>query len=462
MRKKGFTLTEILIALAIVGVLSAVAINTLRTRDMSEEYTAKRDKAVMNIQGSIREAMFNDSRMELASYDDVKDNVIKRLSFKQDGDEITMRDGTVFTVNTTDEDIDMDFYIAKVVIDVNGSALPNNDGVDKYTYKLDKNGNLMPVDIATGGVILAGGDATTSGSIAPNAIPGITPLPPPVDDDNSGNTEDSGGDVGDGSQGDVGGGAEDDIGSGSEDNSGSDSDGDVGSGSEGNVGNDNNGGGGSGSEDNGDGGSGNSGGGGSDDNIGDGDNGGINDGQEFPEYESTYSSGTANNTILYVDIFQNETTGKFDIMLHGFLWQKYLGLQKDSEIQIIVEGTNSDNEYFCFSEFLNIVDINSVDYEVESDFFSSSHRNGSWTRTHDLERNCDYKLYIIMDGNMLISGNNNKSVTHIFNLKDGQIYDATKWGGGIKYTASNSGAPDFPSLEDAQNLPKHIKDLIEL
>ena len=41
-RRNGFTLTEILIALVLVGVLSAVVINTLRSRDMSEEFTAKR------------------------------------------------------------------------------------------------------------------------------------------------------------------------------------------------------------------------------------------------------------------------------------------------------------------------------------------------------------------------------------------------------------------------------------
>ena len=123
-KQRGFTLVEILIALALVGILSIVAINTLRSRDLKEEYTAKRDKAVMNIQGVVKEAMFDGARIQLSSYDDVKDNVLKRLKASMSGDRVLMRDGTVFTVTAIPDS----YYVAEFVIDTNGDISPNKEG----------------------------------------------------------------------------------------------------------------------------------------------------------------------------------------------------------------------------------------------------------------------------------------------------------------------------------------------
>ena len=140
-RRNGFTLTEILIALVLVGVLSAVAINTLRSRDMSEEFTAKRDKAIMNIQGVIKNTMFNERIEQLASFDDIKDKVNEHLSARADGDNLFMRDGTMYSINTVSDSSSP--YVAELVIDTNGNTLPNSFGLDKYKYKLDLGGNLI-------------------------------------------------------------------------------------------------------------------------------------------------------------------------------------------------------------------------------------------------------------------------------------------------------------------------------
>ena len=140
-RRNGFTLTEILIALVLVGVLSAVAINTLRSRDMSEEFTAKRDKAIMNIQGVIKNTMFNERIEQLASFDDIKDKVNEHLSARADGDNLFMRDGTMYSINTVSDSSSP--YVAELVIDTNGNTMPNSFGLDKYKYKLDLGGNLI-------------------------------------------------------------------------------------------------------------------------------------------------------------------------------------------------------------------------------------------------------------------------------------------------------------------------------
>ena len=141
-KRNGFTLVEILISLALVGVLSVAAIHTLRTRDMSEEYTAKRDKAVMNIQGVIKNTMFNDRIEQLASYEDIKGKVNERLGASVNGNNVLMRDGTEYTINTITSNSSP--YVAEIRIDTNGEkSLPNTMGLDQYTYKVDLGGNLI-------------------------------------------------------------------------------------------------------------------------------------------------------------------------------------------------------------------------------------------------------------------------------------------------------------------------------
>ena len=161
-KQRGFTLVEILIALALVGILSIVAINTLRSRDLKEEYTAKRDKAVMNIQGVVKEAMFDGACIQLSSYDDVKDNVLKRLKANVSGNDVLMRDGTVFTVSAITDS----YYVAEFVIDTNGDVSPNKEGYDIYKYKLDANGNMIPSSDAIDVPLLAPQPVFTPPSIS--------------------------------------------------------------------------------------------------------------------------------------------------------------------------------------------------------------------------------------------------------------------------------------------------------
>ena len=173
-KQRGFTLVEILIALALVGILSIVAINTLRSRDLKEEYTAKRDKAVMNIQGVVKEAMFDGARIQLSSYDDVKDNVLKRLKASMSGDRVLMRDGTVFTVTAIPDS----YYVAEFVIDTNGDISPNKEGYDIYKYKLDANGNMIPSSNAIDTPLIPDNGNSTPGNNSDNNNNGDINPPP--------------------------------------------------------------------------------------------------------------------------------------------------------------------------------------------------------------------------------------------------------------------------------------------
>ena len=172
-RQNGFTLVEVLIALALVGVLSVVAINTLRTRDMSEEYTAKRDKAAMNIEGTVHQIMFDNRQDEIISFDDSFINKVNE-HLKAGTSEIgpLMRDGSAYAITAVNEGD----YVANLTIDVNGDIAPNSDNQDIYHYKVTKNGNLLLTSIAPEYV-------APEPEPEPTPEPDPEPVPPPKKDD---------------------------------------------------------------------------------------------------------------------------------------------------------------------------------------------------------------------------------------------------------------------------------------
>ena len=80
LKRRGFTLAEVLIALLLVGILSSISIQTLRNRDNSAEYEALRNKAVTNIQGVMHEALYSTMSSEIfdKNFTEVWDNVNNR------------------------------------------------------------------------------------------------------------------------------------------------------------------------------------------------------------------------------------------------------------------------------------------------------------------------------------------------------------------------------------------------
>ena len=155
-KKRAFTLAEILIALALIGILSSVAIQTMRHRDSEDEYSALRGKSVINIQATMHQALFDQKAAEI--YEDngqtLWNDVVNRLDSRGtysgtidgDGTPYTfhgMRDGAYFAYTKYDGGQGSSVRY-KISIDINGQTPPNKLGKDQVIWFMDKFGGMTP------------------------------------------------------------------------------------------------------------------------------------------------------------------------------------------------------------------------------------------------------------------------------------------------------------------------------
>ena len=163
MKKFGFTLSEVLISLTVIGVVSALTIPHLLKNSRSATVGPKLTKAV-NIFESANQKLLFESGIDniglLNAYPNTLTNYINMHSTDQytittyNGDNYTVNaaegsdgkaardgawfittDGMVYSINTGSN---------RVHIDVNGSTGPNRVGKDVFVFSLWNNGTLRP------------------------------------------------------------------------------------------------------------------------------------------------------------------------------------------------------------------------------------------------------------------------------------------------------------------------------
>ena len=164
MKKRGFTLAEILVALGIVGVVSAITLPTFvnNANSKSHEMTAKATvNAIENAIGSLLaqdgvntmgelDAILNDATGE---YQDVliteikkslkcSDSTHKPTGANDAAKSLLLKNGSVVSVYVSKIDADASVTAGEIYIDSNGSSTPNKSGVDQFKYNLLGNGIL--------------------------------------------------------------------------------------------------------------------------------------------------------------------------------------------------------------------------------------------------------------------------------------------------------------------------------
>ena len=169
--KNGFTLSEILITLGIIGVVAAITLPTLINKIQEKQFHSKFKKAYATFSQAAQKIYNDDGEFTVydwtvwSEYICKLGNHIKIINsgtscankypyvrwhndlewFNQKGDAMSFSGNPYYALNTTFTTIDGTMYILncgdKVLVDVNGFKKPNKIGKDIYYFQLRSNTN---------------------------------------------------------------------------------------------------------------------------------------------------------------------------------------------------------------------------------------------------------------------------------------------------------------------------------
>lgn len=174
MKKKGFTLSEVLITVVVIGIVAAMTIPTLMNDYHYKTYSAKIKKSVYEFSSAVDTFITEEGKTSLTStslfgdsgldkFMTNKFNVIKTCSNSSDGcfassyksingsnsngnfscsKSYTLADGSAVCLT-----IGEDKKNVTLNIDINGTESPNMGGRDMFSFTVDSNGVVKDTDV---------------------------------------------------------------------------------------------------------------------------------------------------------------------------------------------------------------------------------------------------------------------------------------------------------------------------
>lgn len=157
MKKKGFTLAEILVSLGIIGIVAAIVLPTFISSHKQQVHEATRKSAESVLENTLSAMMAAEYAEDLSftkiwaenqNVTNMKNTLgeYTKASFVTseiaDGVGMMLKSGAVISIKTTPSSLTK---AADVRIDTNGSSEPNKRDVDQFHYELKYNGSLKYV-----------------------------------------------------------------------------------------------------------------------------------------------------------------------------------------------------------------------------------------------------------------------------------------------------------------------------
>jgi prepilin-type N-terminal cleavage/methylation domain-containing protein len=154
MKKRGFTLAEVLIALTLVGVIAAMTMPSVVTNSKAKTNVAKLASTVSALENAFATMMISEAAQDITETkfgEDPKnvdfkllDKYLKIASSEDNNSAITLKNGIVIRA-VKNEDSQLQGALICIDIDSNGEDnKPNAYGVDKFRFAIGNNGTLYP------------------------------------------------------------------------------------------------------------------------------------------------------------------------------------------------------------------------------------------------------------------------------------------------------------------------------
>ena len=145
MKKSGFTLSETLITLAILGIVAAIGIPQVVTMAQQHKSKAIVSKFVYSAelyaQKIIADYNANSGNFSYVDKLLLVNNWDEKLKNYTDNDEL---EGEITLTKTNSSDkYNSNADIMKITLDINGNKKPNKEGVDIFTYTMKNNGKMV-------------------------------------------------------------------------------------------------------------------------------------------------------------------------------------------------------------------------------------------------------------------------------------------------------------------------------
>lgn len=149
MKKLGFTLAEVLVALGIVGVITAIVLPTFVSDSNTKAHKSTVATSVNAIENAIGSILANDTANTIAE-STIADNFMGTLkdslkcNSKADNEYLLLlKNGSKALFSITNLYAEHDGVVGTVTIDANSDKSPNKVGIDIFSYNILGNGSLV-------------------------------------------------------------------------------------------------------------------------------------------------------------------------------------------------------------------------------------------------------------------------------------------------------------------------------
>lgn len=147
MKKFGFTLAEVLIALSLIGIVSALALPSLMRASQHASIGAQLSKTQNAIEEAASRLVLEYADIPFKDIEGFETKLADHLMMKSTSGGYKLKDGVVISFSSGGSGTipsGAGSAFREVTVDVNGAGSPNSSGIDIFKFTLTDQGLIFP------------------------------------------------------------------------------------------------------------------------------------------------------------------------------------------------------------------------------------------------------------------------------------------------------------------------------